>query len=72
MSLARKASSDVLGVYRQDYPEKDPPAWHKFITIKMANDGKVEIGEKPIGFWGNLKEKYEAHNKDYRGFLKKK
>jgi succinate dehydrogenase/fumarate reductase flavoprotein subunit len=71
VSLARKASSDVLSFYRQDYPEKDPPDWHKFVTIKMADDGKVEIGEKSIGFWGNLQEEYEAHNKDYRGFLKK-
>lgn len=71
VSSARKASSDVLGFYRQDYPEIDPPDWHKFVTIKMADDGKVEIGEEPIGFWGNLKEEYEAHNKDYRGFLKK-
>jgi len=63
-SLARKASSVYLNFYRLDYPEVDPPAWHKWITIKMEN-GKVKVGEKPIDFWGPLKEGYESHNKDY-------
>jgi len=28
--LARKASSKSLGFVRQDYPDLDPPDWHKF------------------------------------------
>lgn len=68
-SLARKASSDILGHHRLDYPEIDPPEWHKFITLKQV-DGEVKTGDLPIGFWGNLSESYEAHNRDYRGYLK--
>ena len=30
------------------------------------------IDEKPLGFWGPLPESYEAHNADYRGYLKQK
>lgn len=63
--LARKASSTALNFYRLDYPEVDPPDWHKWITIKQE-DGKVEVREKPIDFWGPLKESYEAHNQDYQ------
>ncbi len=65
-SLARKASSQFLDFHRIDYPELDPPEWSKFLTIKLEN-GKVKVGELPLGYWGNLKENYEAHNKDYKG-----
>jgi succinate dehydrogenase/fumarate reductase flavoprotein subunit len=65
-SLARKASSRYLDFYRIDYPELDPPEWNKFITIRLEND-KVTIGEVPLDYWGNLKENYEANNKDYTG-----
>ncbi len=69
-SLARKASSRFLNFYRLDYPEVDPPEWHKWITIKQEN-GQVKVGELAIDFWGSLKKNYEAHNKDYDGFVKK-
>jgi succinate dehydrogenase/fumarate reductase flavoprotein subunit len=65
-SLARKASSKLLDFYRIDYPEIDPPEWQKFLTIKQENN-KVKIGERPTAYWGNLKENYEARNKDYTG-----
>jgi succinate dehydrogenase/fumarate reductase flavoprotein subunit len=65
-SLARKASSQPLDFHRIDYPELDPPEWNKFLTVKLEND-KVKIGEKPLDYAGNLKENYEAHNKDYAG-----
>jgi succinate dehydrogenase/fumarate reductase flavoprotein subunit len=65
-SLARKASSRPLDFQRLDYPELDPPEWNKFLIVKLE-DGKVKIGEKPMDFAGNLKENYEAHNKDYTG-----
>jgi len=58
--LARKASSEYLGFIRLDYPEMDPPEWHKWLTIKQKA-GKVSVGELPIDFWGSLKENYEAH-----------
>ena len=66
--LARKASSQALGHFRQDYPEVDPPEWHKWITLR-ASDGVVRTGELPIAFWGPLSENYEAHNPRYEGFL---
>ncbi len=66
-SLARKASSRFLGFQRIDYPQLDPPEWHKFITIRRLADGKVELGERPIGYFGNLRQNYEAYNKDYTG-----
>jgi succinate dehydrogenase/fumarate reductase flavoprotein subunit len=69
-SLARKASSLPLGFLRIDYPALDPPEWNKYLTIKQEND-KVKIGELPVGFWGNMKQQYEAHNKDYTGVYKK-
>jgi succinate dehydrogenase/fumarate reductase flavoprotein subunit len=63
-SLARRASSRFLGFSRMDYPELDPPEWRKFITVRQEN-GKVKTGERPLDFCGNLKENYEAHNRDY-------
>ena len=65
-SLARKAGSQPLDFHRIDYPELDPPEWAKFITIKLEK-GKVKIGGKSFDYAGNLKEQYEAHNKDYTG-----
>ena len=69
--LARKASSMPLGLQRIDYPAMDPPEWNKFLTIKQENN-KVRTGELPMNFWGNMKEKYETHNKDYTGVYKGK
>lgn len=62
--LARKASSKFLGFTRYEYPEMDPPAWHRFITIKQEAN-RIKIGELPIDFYGSLKENYESRNGDY-------
>ncbi len=70
-SLARKASSRVLNFLRIDYPEIDPPEWNKFVTVKLENN-KVKVGEYPIGYWGDMKANYEAHNRDYTGVYKGK
>jgi succinate dehydrogenase/fumarate reductase flavoprotein subunit len=70
-SLARKASSKFLTFDRIDYPQQDPPEWNKFLTLKLENN-KVKIGERPLGFWGNMKENYEKNNKDYTGVYKGK
>jgi succinate dehydrogenase/fumarate reductase flavoprotein subunit len=64
--LERKASSRMLGLNRIDYPEMDPPEWDKYLTIKLEND-KIKFGELPQRFWGDMKQQYEAHNKDYTG-----
>jgi succinate dehydrogenase/fumarate reductase flavoprotein subunit len=65
-SLARCASSRMLSFFRIDYPQVDPPEWHKFVTVKLEN-GKVKAGELPFNYWGDMKTNYEAHNKDYTG-----
>lgn len=62
--LARKASSKQLHFRRSDYPEMDPPEWHRFITVKQKN-GKVSFADKPIDYYGSLKENYELNNKVY-------
>jgi len=65
-SLARKASSIPLNFNRIDYPDVDPAEWDKYLTFKLEN-GKVQAGELPQRFWGDMKQQYEAHNKDYTG-----
>jgi len=70
-SLARKASSMPLNFRRIDYPAMDPPEWNKFLTVKLENN-KVKTGELPMTYWGNMKQQYEAHNKDYTGVYKGK
>jgi hypothetical protein len=68
--LARKASSRFLNFQRLDYPEVDPPEWHKWITV-WQGDGVAKTGTLPIDFWGSLVENYEAHNKGYQGWYTK-
>ena len=65
-SLARKVSSRFLDFHRIDYPQLDPPEWHKLIIVKQEN-GKVTTDDRPIDYCGNLKDNYEAHNKGYEG-----
>lgn len=68
-SLARRASSAFLNFIRTDYPELDPPQWHKWITTRL-DDRKVKVGELRIDFWGSLKDNYEARNRDYKGWYR--
>jgi succinate dehydrogenase/fumarate reductase flavoprotein subunit len=63
-SLARRASSKQLNFARSDYPEMDPPEWHKFVTVKNTSEGIV-FGEKAIDYYGSLSSCYEAHNSEY-------
>jgi succinate dehydrogenase/fumarate reductase flavoprotein subunit len=49
-SLARKASSKQLDFYRIDYPQADPPEWHKFVTTRLEN-GEIKTGERPLNYW---------------------
>jgi succinate dehydrogenase/fumarate reductase flavoprotein subunit len=70
-ALERKASSRPLNFFRIDYPEIDPPEWTKFITVRQE-DGKVKTNDYPIDYFGNLKENYEARNRDYQGVWKGK
>ena len=69
--LARKASSLPLNFQRIDYPALDPPEWNHFLTIRQEN-GKVVTGSLPMTYWGNQKENYDAHNRDYTGVYRGK
>jgi len=62
--LARRASARYLLFERSDYPEMDPPAWRKFVTVRLR-DGRVVEGERPLDYYGPLQESYESHNGDY-------
>lgn len=63
--LARKASSKYLHFNRSDYPNIDPPEWHKFITVECINNS-VKIGELPVDYYGDLSENYEKHKKKHK------
>ncbi len=65
----RKFSSPELQMSRLDYPETDEEDLNNYLTMKQV-DGKIEFERLPVRFWGNMKEEYEAHNKDYTGVYK--
>lgn len=58
--LARKASSRWNGFFRSDFPELDPPEWHKFIFLRL-DKGEIEFGDLPITYGSPYKENYESH-----------
>ena len=64
--LARRASAEFLLFERSDYPEMDPPAWQKFVTVRLQS-GKVVEGDAPMDYYGSLEEGYRANNQDYSG-----
>jgi succinate dehydrogenase/fumarate reductase flavoprotein subunit len=68
-SLARRASSVHLGFNRLDFPDQDPPGWHALLLIHRA-EGGTTTRRVPVDGAGDLAANYEAHNPDYRGYLK--
>ncbi|MBT8397611.1 MAG: FAD-dependent oxidoreductase [Gemmatimonadetes bacterium] len=62
--LAREASARYLLFERLDFPDLDPPAWNKFVTVRLVGSEVVEDG-KALDYYGPLKEGYEALNADY-------
>ncbi len=57
---ARKASNTHLHFNRLDYPEMDPPEWHKWITIRSDGEGNgAVVGEMPIAPWGDFESNYQ-------------
>ena len=65
----RRFTNRRLGIERLDYPENDEEDANKYLTMKQV-DGKIEFERVPLRYWGNMKEEYEAHNKDYTGVYK--
>jgi len=53
--LARKASSVFLNFNRLDYPEVDPPEWHKFLPMRLENNA-VKVRELALDY--HLKPPY--------------
>ena len=61
---ARNASSKELDFVRLDFPDIDPPQWHKFVTVRLGRDG-IKTGSMGLDYYGSLVENYEKHNADY-------
>jgi len=61
-SKARKASSEVLSFNRVDYPENDPPEWHKYIVIGQDKNNQVRVTDRPLGFWGDFESNYRPRH----------
>ena len=65
-SLERKASSALLGFHRLDYPEVDPPGWHKLLLIRLENN-KVNVRDLPLDYYlkppyaSTYEENYQKH-----------
>lgn len=57
-SKARRASSEVLSFSRLDFPENDPPEWHKYIVLRRDQAGRVQTSARPLGFWGEYASNY--------------
>ena len=67
--LERKLTNKALGVDRLDYPNDDEEEANNYLAVSLASDG-IRFERVPIRYWGNMKEQYEAHNKDYTGVYK--
>ena len=65
----RKLSNPQLGIERLDYPENDEEDSNCYLTMHLEND-EIKFERVPIRYWGNMKEQYEAHNRDYTGVYK--
>ena len=66
----RKFSSPLLNLERLDYPDTDEEELNNYLVMYEDGDG-IKFERLPVRFWGNMKEQYEAHNKDYTGVYRK-
>lgn len=62
----RRFTNARLGIDRLDYPENDPVDAANYLALHQE-DGQVKFERIPLRYWGNMKEEYEAHNRDYTG-----
>lgn len=67
---ARKASSAALHFSRLDFPELDPPEWHKWLVIRR-DATSVRISDRPIGFWGELEANYRLRHAENLAAMKR-
>ena len=61
-SKARKATSQLLSFNRLDYPQVDPPEWHKYIVIRQDANNQVQASERPLNFWGDFESNYRPRH----------
>jgi succinate dehydrogenase/fumarate reductase flavoprotein subunit len=61
-SKARKATSQLLSFNRLDYPQVDPPEWHKYIVISQDASNQVQVSERPLNFWGDFESNYRPRH----------
>ena len=66
---ARKASSTHLHFKRLDYPEMDPPAWHKWLVIRKQGED-VAVTDRPIAFWGDFERNYRPRHDENMAAMK--
>lgn len=66
---ARKASSEVLHFKRLDYPQMDPPEWHKWLVIRRDGEDVV-TSDRPIDFWGDFESNYVPRHAENRAAMK--
>lgn len=59
---ARKASSAYLHFERLDYPQLDPPEWHKWLVIRQRGDEGTALSDRPIAFWGDFERHYRPRH----------
>ena len=65
-SLARRASSDILGFARLDHPAVDPPEWRHHVVLSLR-DGCVQARDLALDyhvrepFASTLDENYRRH-----------
>ncbi len=64
--LARKTSSKALCFNRVDSDRTEEDKDRKLIIIRQVNN-KVVLSEKPLDYFGDLKENYEKYNHNYTG-----
>lgn len=62
--LARRTSSGPLCFKRGDTSDTETQPDRKLIIIKQENN-RIVLSEKPLDFYGDLKENYEKYNQDY-------
>ena len=60
---ARKSSNTFIEFKRSDYPEKDPPEWRKWVTIKL-DGGNIKTNLLPLDFYGDMVKNYQEHTKE--------
>jgi len=63
-SLARKSSSKILCFNRIDNDHEETEKDKRLITLRLE-DNEIIYEEKPLDFFGDIKNNYEKHNRDY-------